>query len=296
MDFSNILGNMAEKAKQAAGITDDDYIGEDGLLYCGKCHTRKQTRIQIFGREDTVYCLCKCQAEARDAEEAERQRRRRMERINEMRQAGFPDAEMQNWTFERDDQSNEQISKTARKYVEHFEEMKKRGQGLLFFGDVGTGKTFISACIANALIDKGFPCMVTNFARLVNTLSGMYEGKQEFIDNLNNFDLLVIDDLASERDTEYMGEIVQNIIDSRYRAGLPLIITTNLTSEELKRPLEIRKKRIYSRLLEMCIPIEVKGKDRRRQKLREEFNEIGNLLGIDVAERINKTKNEDKTP
>lgn len=296
MDLSNIIGSMAEKAKQVAGITDDDYIGEDGLLYCGKCHTRKQTKIQIFGREDIVYCLCKCQAEARDAEEAEHQRRRRMERINDMRQAGFPDAEMRNWTFERDDQSNEQISKTARKYVEHFEEMKKRGQGLLFFGDVGTGKTFISACIANALIDKGFPCLVTNFARLVNTISGMYEGKQEFIDSLNNFDLLVIDDLASERDTEYMGEIVQNIIDSRYRAGLPLIITTNLTSEELKRPLEIRKKRIYSRLLEMCIPIEVQGKDRRRQKLREEFNEIGNLLGIDVAERINKTKNADNTP
>ena len=108
----------------------------------------------------------------------------------------------------------------------------------------------------------------------------MYEGKQNYIDNLNNFDLLVIDDLASERDTEYMGEIVQNIIDSRYRAGLPLIITTNLTSEELKKPLEIRKKRIYSRLFEMCYPIEVKGKDRRKQKLREEFGEIGEILGM----------------
>lgn len=280
MDLSNILGNMAEKAKEAAGITDDDYVGDDGLLYCGKCHTRKQTVIQIFGREDTVFCLCKCQAAARDAEEAEHKRRLRMERINIMRQDGFPDADMRNWTFERDDGSNPKISEVARNYVKNFDEMKKRGKGLLFFGKVGTGKTFLSACIANALIDQCRPCMVTNFARLVNTISGMYEGKQQYIDSLNNFELLVIDDLASERDTEYMNEIIQNIIDSRYRAGLPLIVTTNLTSDELKHPAEIRKQRIYSRLYEMCLPVEVVGKDRRKQKLREEYDEISAMLGL----------------
>ena len=281
MDFTNLISGMSEKAKEAAAVSEDDYTGEDGLLYCGKCHTRKQTRIQIFGREDTVYCLCKCQAAARDAEEAEHKRRVRMERINLMRRDGFPDADMKNWTFERDDNSNEKVSKVARNYVENFDEMFKRGKGLLFFGKVGTGKTFISACIANALIDEGRPCLVTNFARLVNTISGMYEGKQNYIDSLNNFHLLVIDDLASERDTEYMGEIIQNIIDSRYRAGLPLIVTTNLTSDELKHPAEIRKQRIYSRLYEMCVPVEVTGKDRRRSKLINEYDELKEMLGLD---------------
>lgn len=295
MDLTNFLESMARKAADQNPAEADDYT-VDGLLYCGKCQTAKQCRIELFGQERIVPCLCKCKAEAREAEEEERKRREKMMDIRRMRDLGFADAEMQNWTFERDDGSNEQISQAARKYVENFDEMKKRGQGLLLFGEVGTGKTFISACIANALIDKGYPCLVTNFARLVNTLSGMFDGKQNYIDNLNNFDLLVIDDLASERDTEYMGEIVQNIIDSRYRAGLPLIITTNLTSDELKRPAEIRKKRIYSRLFEMCFPIEVKGKDRRKQKLREEFSEIGNLLGLDVAERNKEQNDEGKTP
>lgn len=295
MDLSNLFDAMAKRAEEQNPAESDDYT-EDGLLYCGKCHTRKQCRIELFGQVRIVPCLCKCGVEKRDAEEAERKRRERMMEIRRMRDLGFADAEMQNWTFDRDDGMNEKISEAARKYVENFEEMKKRGQGLLLFGGVGTGKTFISACIANALIDKGYPCLVTNFARLVNTLSGMFEGKQNYIDNLNNFDLLVIDDLASERDTEYMGEIVQNIIDSRYRAGLPLIITTNLTSEELKNPAEIRKKRIYSRLFEMCFPIEVKGKDRRKQKLRQEFSEIGNLLGLDVAERNAENEKQDKMP
>ena len=279
MDITSVISGIAANAEKANPAQADDYT-KDGLLICGKCHTPKQCRIEWFGKVQIVPCLCKCGVEKRDAEEAERKRQEKMMEIRRMRDLGFADAEMQNWTFERDDGSNEILSQAARKYVERFDEMKKRGQGLLLFGEVGTGKTFISACIANALIDEGHPCLVTNFVRLVNTLSGMFEGKQEYIDNLNNFDLLVIDDLASERDTEYMGEIVQNIIDSRYRAGLPLIITTNLTADELKNPAEIRKKRIYSRLFEMCYPLEVKGKDRRKQKLRQEFSEIGEMLGI----------------
>lgn len=296
MDLTNLIDGIAQAAAEANAAQDGDYISDDGLLYCGKCKTPKQCKVNIFGSERTVYCLCKCGVEKRDAEKAEQERRERLMKIQRMRQTGFPDGDMQNWTFENDDGKNEYISEIARNYVKNFDEMKKRGKGLLLFGTVGTGKTFISACIANALIDSGHACLVTNFARLVNTISGMFEGKQDYIDSLNRYDLLVIDDLASERDTEYMGEIVQNIIDSRYRAGLPLIITTNLTGDELKRPAEIRKQRIYSRLFEMCVPVEVKGKDRRKQKLRDEYGEIGDLLGLNAAQRNEKEKTDDKTP
>ena len=193
---------------------------------------------------------------------------------------GFSDAEMQGWTFANDDNSNKRVSEIARRYAENFWEMKGRSKGLLFYGTVGTGKTFAAACIANALIDKGVPALVTNFARLTNTIGGMYEGKQQYIDGLSRFDLLVIDDLASERDTEYMNEIVFQIIDSRYRSGLPLIVTTNLTAEEIKHPAEVKRQRIFSRLLEMCIPVEVKGADRRKEALKSDFNELKDLLGL----------------
>ena len=284
MDFMSIVNDTIKKAEEFYTAQTDDFIGADGLIYCGKCHTQKQCRINILGKERIVYCLCECQKVKRDAAEEEKKRREEMLKIQRLRRMGFPDADMQRWTFDRDDGKNEKISTVAHNYVNNFSEMKKRGKGLLLFGKVGTGKTFISACIANALIDKGRPCLVTNFARLVNTITGMYDGKQDYIDGLNQFDLLVIDDLASERDTEYMGEIVQNIIDSRYRAWLPLIITTNLTSDELKHPADMRKQRIYSRLFEMCVPFEVIGIDRRKQKLRDEFSEISELLGLNVAE------------
>lgn len=280
MDLSKIIDGIADAAGKANAAQNGDYTGEDGLLYCGKCHTKKQCQVEIFGQKRIVPCMCKCAAEKYNEEEADFQRRQKLLKIEQLRQSGFPDSDMQGWKFEKDDGANEKISMIAQKYVDQFEEMKKRGKGLLFFGKVGTGKTFISACIANALIDKGYPCLVTKFDRLVNTIQDIRNGKQEYIDSLNRFDLLVIDDLASERDTEYMGEIVQNIIDSRYRAGLPVIITTNLTSDELKHPAEIRKQRIYSRLFEMCVPVEVKGKDRRREKLKNEYSEMGEMLGL----------------
>lgn len=279
MNIEKTINNLEAKAAETIKAEQGDYI-IDGLLYCGKCKTAKQVRVNILGQERTPFCLCKCEAEKRDAEEAARAQLEFEKRIKDMRRVGFPDDEMQKWTFAADDNANEKITKVAQNYVANFSQMKENGKGLLLFGTVGTGKTFAAACIANALIDKGVPCLVTNFARLVNTISGMYDGKQEYIDGLNRFALLVIDDLASERNTEYMNEIVYNIIDSRYRAGLPLIITTNLTGEELKHPAEISKQRVYSRIFEMCIPLEVKGNDRRRERLKEDFSSYAELLGL----------------
>jgi DNA replication protein DnaC len=278
MNMEPIIDGMV-KASEALRDA-EDYIGPDGLMWCGKCNTPKQARVEFMGKVRTPYCLCKCMTEKRDAEEAAWKMQQQLDRVRRLRKMGFPDAEMTRWTFERDDQVNEHLSTVARKYVDNFAEMRKRGKGLLLFGDVGRGKSFMAACIANALIDQGHPCLVTNFARLTNTIQGMYSGKQEYIDGLDSFELLVIDDLASERDTEYMQETVTSIIDARYRSGKPLIITTNLTAQELKAPTDMRKQRIYSRLFEMCVPFEVKGSDRRKQRLKSEYDEMADLLGL----------------
>ena len=279
MDLANALEAVAKLAELSNPQHDEDYV-KDGLIYCHKCDTPKQHRVKLNGVETIVACTCKCRQAELEAERQALAEQARLQRIREMRKVGFPDYEMQFCTFDRDDRSNEKLSDIAHRYVDNFDEMLSRSKGLLLYGTVGTGKTFISACIANALTDRGYPCLVTNFARLINTISGMYDGKQAYIDGLSRFDLVVIDDLYAERDTEYMGEMVQNIIDSRYRSGRPLIVTTNLSKADLMQPTDIRKKRIYSRLFEMCIPYEVKGVDRRKQILKEEDSDLKELLGI----------------
>lgn len=283
MDLSNVFNGIEERAKQSIKAAEGDFI-VDGLLYCHKCNTKKQCKVEVFGRERIVPCLCKCEVEKRDREEAERKKIERMMEIQKLRRMGFPESEMYKWTFAADDMEHPKISSVMHNYAGNFDKMRQKGKGLLLYGSVGSGKSFYAACIVNHLIDEGIPCLMTNFSRLVNTIQGMYDGKQEYIDGLNRFDLLVIDDLSAERDTEFMNEIIFNIIDSRYRAGLPLIITTNMTADEIKHPADIRKQRIYSRLLEMTIPIEVSGYDRRRQKLKDDYSEFSDILGLNVTD------------
>lgn len=279
---TNLIENMARKAIQDSHYEEGDYLNEDGLLTCGKCHTPKQCRFTATwdGKEKTPYTPCDCEHERREAEKQARQAQNLHIEVNRLRKLGFPDSEMANWTFANDDGTDPKTMSIAHKYVDNFTEMKRRGKGLLLYGPVGTGKTYTASCIANELISQGLPCLVTNFSRVTNTLQGMFEGKQRYLDDLNRLDLLVIDDLAAERDTSYMNEMIFNIIDSRYRSGKPLIVTSNLTQTELKEPGSIDRKRIYSRLLEMCVPIEVKGADRREKKLRDDSADMARMLGL----------------
>jgi DNA replication protein DnaC len=279
MNLKNYIDGLEQRAAESIRAEQGDYE-LDGLLHCHKCNTPKQCRVEFFGIVKTPMCLCKCEIEKREREEAERKRREYEARVKELRRIAFPESAMKDWTFANDDGESSQIISIAKKYVENFDKMLEDGKGLLLFGGVGNGKTFASACIANALIDKGYPVMMTNFARIANTVQGMFEGRQEYYDSFNRFPLLVIDDLSAERKTEYMQEIVFNVIDSRYRAGLPTIVTSNLTAEAIKNPADIAYQRIFSRLLEMCVPIEVKGEDRRRKILKDSFGEYSELLGI----------------
>ena len=78
-----------------------------------------------------------------------------------------------------------------------------------------------------------------------------------------------------------LAKAVYNIVDSRYRAGLPVIYTTNLTLEELKNPADMRYARIYDRVLEKCFPVEFRGVSRRKHGARQGFDDMMALLGVD---------------
>lgn len=277
--YEAAINDVASKVP-GKDVQEGDYTGEDGLLYCGKCKTRKQTHIAFLGREQVVPVMCKCAQEKYDAELARRKAEEEMQRIQRLRRDCFPTDEMAGCTFAVDDEHDARISAAMRRYVEKWDEIRLENMGLLLYGPVGTGKTFYAACIANGLLDKGIPVMMTSFARIVNTMQGMYNGRQEYLDKLVSYPLLIIDDLGAERGSEYMLEQVYSVVDARYQTGRPLIVTTNIPITEIKEPADLKYRRIYDRILERCHPVEITGPSRRRESVKANFAARKNLLGL----------------
>lgn len=271
-DFEKIFDTITEP---------EDYTGEDGLLYCGKCRTPKEAffpadKITLFGR-DRHPAECDCQRAKRMEREAAEQRRKHLDTVEDLKRRGFTDPAMRCWTFENDNGRNP-LMEQARKYVKKWDEAQEKNIGLLLWGKVGTGKTYLAGCIANALMEQEIPVRMTNFAAILNDLAASFEGRNEYIDRLCRFPLLIIDDFGMERGTEYGLEQVYNVIDGRNRSEKPLIVTTNLTLQELKQPPDTAHARIYDRLLAMCAPVCCTAANFRREAAQAKLDSLKELL------------------
>lgn len=278
--FDNLIAKAEANAQQRAkesGRT--EHIESDGLLHCDICGDATQERVTIFGEERIGRVYCSCVRAEMKRKQLEEEREKKRQRVERLRIQGFEKSEYSKYTFEADDGQQPKIIKAARAYCEHYEQFRAQGKGLILFGNTGTGKTFTAACIANEIINKGIPVLMTSFSRIVNKIQNSFDGRQEYIDSLNDFELLVIDDLAAERNTEFVNEIVYQVIDGRYRAKLPMIITTNITLSTMTED-QTARKRIYSRILERCHPIEVTGEDRRKQAFMKNLEEVNKILGL----------------
>ena len=204
-------------------------------------------------------------------------RQKHLETVEDLKRRGFTDPAMRNWTFEHDNGRNPQ-TETARFYVESWETMQAENIGYLFWGGVGTGKSYLAACIANALMEKEVAVCMTNFATILGDLAASFEGRNEYISRLCSYPLLILDDFGMERGTEYGLEQVYSVIDSRYRSGKPLIATTNLTLEELQHPQDTPHARIYDRLTSMCAPVRFTGSNFRKETAQEKLERLKQLM------------------
>lgn len=261
---------------------DETYRCDAGVLNCIHCHTAREAVVNFPGvGRRVVPCLCRCMA---DAWEQERQRLRNQEQQDRLRRlcsAGFQDRSLENATFDRDDRKNPSISNALLRYTAHFDELRKNGTGLLLYGPVGTGKTYYAACIANALMAKGYGVLMTSFPRLINQIGGAeWAQRQGKIYRLTDHAMVVLDDLAAERLTDYTVEQMTAILDTLYRAGVPLVITTNHNPGQLTGHQDLRVRRIWDRIMERCHPIAVLGESRRRELGQEAFRQTRELLGL----------------
>lgn len=261
-EWNNRLGNPLQPS---------DYIDpETGLCVCGVCGEKKQRVIEIMGMKQIVPCACRCTREQDAARQKEMERQRAAYDAARRRAECFGgDAKKAAFTFDVDDQRDARLSRRVHGYAKEFASYRETGKGLLLLGPVGTGKTFYACCIANAVIDAGYSAIVTNFAEIANELQGTFD-KDQVHSRLRRADLLVLDDLAAERDTPFMQETVFQVIEERSAVQKPLIVTSNVSAQEFLNPGDLARRRVFSRLAEVCIPLSVSGSDRRLERRKAE--------------------------
>ena len=288
MNGMDLLKPIIDAANRNNAQADGDYLDDEGLLCCGKCHTRKQLVVPLpegLRRTETETTMtvgvpCECRKKAIEREEQLERERKEMEAVAALKKQSLMDDRLADANFENFQQTkqNSRHLRLCRRYAECFNEMMEKNQGLLFYGGVGTGKTYAAACIANYLLSRRRSVVMTSFVKLLESMMNFKEDDSVLISRLNRAKLLIIDDLGAERSTDFALEKVYNIVDSRYRAKLPVILTTNLSMDELMQATDIRYTRIYDRIFEMCYPLEFVGRSWRKAEANRRFKEFETFL------------------
>ncbi len=156
-------------------------------------------------------------------------------------------------------------------YLDNWEENREAGRGIYFCGDVGVGKTHLAVAVMNELIQrKRVPSLFVTVPELLDNLRGAYNDPgrdlDEWMETVKNADFLVLDDLGSERATDWVRERIFVVVNHRYREALPTIFTSNIGPKDLAEQLG---ERTASRIIAMCDWISLEGDDYRETTAKE---------------------------
>lgn len=262
-----------ELKEQLKKIGDEDFyfdrkphtaeeLGEKPV-YCPICGKEKMWGLsKFFGQERHVIFVCKCEEE-QDRREREEMKQREKDRqrnaeMSVFREMSYLPARAENQTFENWTHipEAEECFEHCRTYAEDF--TRTQSTGLCLYGDVGCGKTYLTTAIYHILVFKGFKIVFQNVPELLTTIRNTYGkdygySEQDILDCLIKADILILDDLGSQKPTEWSTEMLYKIVNGRYEENKPIIVTANANG--MKGLKEYVDKRIYDRLIHMCIPV-----------------------------------------
>ena len=162
----------------------------------------------------------------------------------------------------------EAVRKETARIPAHFREATCDTQlgdsGLYLHGPVGTGKTYAAAALAIQAVKAGLDIKWISSSTWLTAMKASFNGAPAPDDVsaiLTRCDLLVIDDLGSEKSSEWAVEQLFVLINEAYEQNVQLIVTSNLKFSGLNKRLGSR---IVSRLVEVCDPVAIEGEDRRK--------------------------------
>lgn len=232
---------------------------------CGKNIT--VLNVTLFGYTKRIVPTCRCVAEKEEHWKFEVQEREKKARIERL----FPTWELgqrfQECTFEsfKPRPGTENALIAAKEFAANFP--PDDGLGLMFLGTWGNGKSHLAAAIVHEVKKQGHTAVFASMPEVLSRIRATYDGEaketeSQLMFGLREAKLTVLDDLGAEKKTDWTLEKVYELIDARYRARKPTVVTTNLTPEELEIQIGPRA---YDRLLEVCQVIVNKGTSYRRE-------------------------------
>ena len=188
---------------------------------------------------------------------------RKMQEIFESHSLISRDLEKANFeNFEPKNKQQDYAKRSCMKYVQIFE--RENPRNLLLYGNYGLGKSHLAKSVTDGLIEKGFSAIFISVPKLLRKIKSTYSNdsevsEDEIINHLEQVDLLVLDDLGAEKQSDWTIERIFDIIDSRQ--GMSTIYTTNYTLNDLRAKIGERN---FSRVVNQdTTSLEFSGKNYR---------------------------------
>ena len=278
--LNNLLKGMDQNLQNTTNLLDtineqEEYIKDDDI-YCKKCNTPRT----CMGLGRKVRCICQCQAAERDRQQEIDRQREKQRRIDRIKQTSLLGEKYKDVSFSNTDTSNEDFNKIyirCKKYCEVAYKVLEKGIGIYLFGTKGTGKSRLTACMANELMDNYYTVLFTNFSEISKYIRGTFnkssETEYDFLERLTSIDFLFIDDFGTELVTKndqdlWLQEKVFEVINKRYNNNKPIIFTSNYSLRQLIEERGVADKTI-DRINEMCEIMKLEGNSYRK-KVKEE--------------------------
>lgn len=249
-------------------LKDDEHINEDFELVCNNCETKRYFQHNNF----VVTCRCKCQAEAIEEEKRQQEQRQRMKILENLKSASLLGEKYKNASFEALDlnrpESFVKAVQRCKTYCEKWKEVKQLGLGIYFYGDVGTGKSLLTACIGNYLLSQMVPVLFTNFFEIAKQIKKSYNSntmsESDFIERLASVDLLIIDDIGTEiviknGEKTWIQDKIYDVINARYINQKPTIFSSNESLVDLVEKCGLMKKTVDRIAAMSTAKIELRG-------------------------------------
>ncbi|WP_252247093.1 ATP-binding protein [Clostridium sp. ZBS4] len=260
---------------------------------CNECGGLQKYKIIQVGKKniELISKMCKCLEDKerlledkRRIEEEKRIQRENEEYIQHLKRKCMMDIKFKNSTFSNWNKTNnsKKVINICKSYFINFDINYDENIGMFLTGGVGIGKTYAVSSLANELMNKGTGVICTSINKLLRGIKNNYsKGISEdiILNDISSVPLLILDDLGTEQNTEWFTTMFYEIIDTRYRTNKPLIITSNLTIEQIENRYH---KRINSRIFEMCVPVECGHGDIREIQSEKKLKK----LALELQEQI----------